>query len=281
MKRSLGVFGAGIALAVLVAFGAAWPHLVAPTPAQPDAPRVATTEARVAEAPAPVPLGEGLSLDRDTLHAEIRDYIIRNPEVLVEAFEVLEQRQQLAEAQADFTRVRDNAEALWSDPNSYVGGNLEGEIVIVEFLDYKCGFCKRAHPEVKALIERNDDIKLIRKEFPILGTESILASRAAIAVLLNDGPEAYASMSDSLMAFGGQVNENVIRRFAERAGADPDAMLARMDDVEVSRIIQSNRALGQRLGISGTPSFVFGERLVRGFLPLAQMEETVALLRRM
>ncbi|MEL6583607.1 MAG: DsbA family protein [Pseudomonadota bacterium] len=281
MKLSFGDIGFGALVLGLLGVGVAWPLLDRGAPLSATAPRIEAPLAREAEAPAPVPLNQPLGLDRETLHAEIRDYIIRNPEVLVEAFDVLEQRQQLAEAQADFARVRDNAEALWSDPNSFVGGNLDGEIVIVEFLDYKCGFCKRAHPEVKALIERNDDIKLIRKEFPILGPESILASRAAISVLLNDGPEAYASMSDSLMSFGGRVTENVLRRFAERAGADADAMMAKMEDVEVSRIIQSNRALGQRLGISGTPSFVFGERLVRGFLPLPQMEETVTLLRRM
>jgi protein-disulfide isomerase len=270
----LGFYGGVFVLALSGAavFGAF--QSIKPLPSAAPAPTMDTATIPTSDAPAALP-------DRATLHAEIRDYILRNPEVLVEAFEVLEQRQQLAEAQQDAQRVLANADALWNDPNSYVGGNVDGTITIVEFLDYKCGFCKRAHPEMKALLANHDDIRIIRKEFPILGQESILASRAAIAVLLNDGPEVYNDMSDSLMSFGGQITENVLRRFAQRAGADADAMLASMNDVEVSRIIQSNRALGQRLAISGTPSFIFGDRLVRGFLPLDRMEDTVALLRRL
>ncbi|MEL7215683.1 MAG: DsbA family protein [Pseudomonadota bacterium] len=217
--------------------------------------------------------------ERAAFEQVIRDYLIENPEVLVEAFSVLEERQMLAEAQADFDRVRANADALWNDPESWVGGNLEGEITIVEFVDYKCGFCKRAKPEVDALVAANADVRIIRKEFPILGPESVLASRAALAVLRTEGPDAYASLSDQLMSFTGTVTESVLRRFAERAGADPDAMFAQMDSVEISRQIQSNRALAQRLGITGTPSFIFGERLVRGFLPQAQMEQTLELIR--
>ena len=221
------------------------------------------------------------------LHAEeraafgqvIRDYLIENPEVLVEAFRVLEERQMLAEEQADFERVRANADALWNDSESWIGGNLDGEITIVEFIDYKCGFCKRAKPEVDALVAANADVRIIRREFPILGPESVLATRAALSVLNTDGPDAYEALSDQLMTFTGPITENVLRRFAERAGADADAMIAGMDDVEISQQIQSNRALAQRLGITGTPSFIFDERLVRGFLPQAQMEQTLELIR--
>lgn len=275
MKSNLfaGLFGAALLGATAVGV------FYAPEPAAPLAPTTPATAEPAAALP-PAPGFEEIS-DRRALHAEIRDYILRNPEVLVEAFEVLEQRQQLAEAQADVQRVNANADALWNSPTDYVGGNVDGPITIVEFLDYKCGFCKRAHPEMQALLERNDDIRIIRKEYPILGQESIVASRAAISVLLNDGPEAYSEMSDNLMEFGGQITENVLVRFAERSGADADAMLARMNDVEVNRIIQNNRALAQRMGISGTPTFVFGDRLVRGFLPLDRMEETVAILRRL
>lgn len=272
----IGVYGAafGLFIAIAMIAGAFLPFT---NVNQPEISDNKTGLSMAATAPAAVTTD--LS-DTAALHAEIRNYILRNPEVLVEAFEILEQRQQLENVQADFERVSANADALWNDPASYVGGNPDGPIVIVEFLDYKCGFCKRAHPEMKALIERNDDIRLIRKEFPILGPESILGSRAAIAVLLNDGPEAYNSFSDSLMEFGGQIREPVLRRLAERAGADADAMMETMNTVEVNRIIQANRALGQRLGISGTPSYVFGDRLVRGFLPLDRMEETVSILRR-
>ncbi|NNU80663.1 DsbA family protein [Halovulum dunhuangense] len=217
--------------------------------------------------------------DRDALRAEIRGYLLDNPEVLMEAIAVLEQRNAAAEANADAAAIAAHAEALYSDGVSHVMGNPQGDVTIVEFLDYQCGFCKRAHPEVMDLLAQDGNIRLIQKEFPILGPVSETASRAALAVLLDQGSEIYEAFTDAMMRFDGQLNPGVIRGLARDAGADVAAMEARMQDADITRIIAENRSLATALQVSGTPTFVLGSELVRGYLPLPQMQERVRSVR--
>lgn len=217
---------------------------------------------------------------RDQLQTEMRRYLLENPEIMVEVIGLLEARQVAQAAEAEQQMVRDNAEALLNDGYSYVGGNPDGDITLVEFLDYQCGFCKRAHPEVMTLLEQDGNIRYVLKEMPILGPESLEASRAAIAVLIEDGAEVYAEFNDTLMTFGGALTSQVIDRLAERAGADVADMRAAMENnEEIDRRIADTRALAQTLEITGTPTFVLGDTLIRGFLPLPQMQEAVEAVR--
>ncbi|MBB5514759.1 protein-disulfide isomerase [Rubricella aquisinus] len=246
-----------------------------PAPATPDVP-VVTQTAALPQPAVSAPITE----DRQRLDAEFRRYLLQNPEIMVEVFDLLEARQRIAAEAAETDMVRAEARALYDDGFSYVGGNPDGAITIVEFVDYKCGFCKRAHPEMVQLVANNDDIRFIRKEFPILGAESVMASRAALSVLETAGPEVYDTFSDRVMRFGGPINEQVLTRIAEQSGADAQAMLDMMDSQTITDRITATRALGQRLDISGTPTFIFGETMVRGYIPLETMEETLARLRR-
>ncbi|WP_108484181.1 DsbA family protein [Oceaniglobus ichthyenteri] len=217
--------------------------------------------------------------ERQEFRAEVRSYLLENPEVLMEAIAVLEKRQAQAETMNDQQLLINNAQALFNDENSWVGGNPEGDITVVEFMDYKCGYCKRAHPEVSELLARDGNIRLIVKEFPILGDQSLTASQFAIATRRIAGDEAYGEMKDALMTMRGDVTTESLRALADDAGLDTDAIITEMSDPEITQIIQANRALGQRLNINGTPSFVFGDQMVRGYVPLENMEEIVAALR--
>lgn len=214
--------------------------------------------------------------ERDAFRAEVRAYLLENPEVLLEAIQVLETRQQAAEAAGEEALIAANAEALFDDGHSFVAGNPEGDVTLVEFFDYRCGFCRRAHPEVAELLERDGNIRLVAKEFPILGEESVAAARLAIATLRIAGPEAYAALHDELMTLRGPLDARSGARVLERLGHDPAPILAAMESEAVSQVIASNHALAQRLGISGTPSFVLGDRLLRGYMTLEQMREVVA-----
>lgn len=205
--------------------------------------------------------------DRERLHSEIRAYLLENPEIIMEAVSVLESRSAEAQAQSDIDLVADNAEALFRDPNSWVGGNPEGDLVMVEFVDYRCTYCKRAHEEVAGLLKADGNIRFIMKEFPILGEESILASRFAIATRRVAGDAAYKAVHDSLITFNGAVNENSLKRLANVLGLDSTAILAEMESDAVNEVIAANHALGQRLQIQGTPAFVMGNQMIRGFLP--------------
>ena len=233
----------------------------------------------LALAATPLAAQEMTDAEREAFRAEVRTYLLENPEVIMEAVGVLEERDRAAQAAADVAMAQENREQLYNDPTSWVGGNPEGDITIVEFLDYRCGYCKRAHPEVAELIANDGNIRYIVKEFPILGEQSVLASRFAVAVLLEAGDDAYATVNDSLMTMRADVTPEALARMANTIGLDADAILARMNTDEVTEIIQRNRELGQRLDISGTPTFVVEDQMLRGYVPGAQMAEIVSQIR--
>ena len=214
--------------------------------------------------------------ERAALREEIRSYLLDNPEVIMEAVSVLEQRQAEAQAQGDVDLVRVNAEAIFEDDHSWVGGNPEGDITLVEFTDYRCSFCRRAHPEVEQLLEADGNIRFILKEFPILGEESVLSSRFAIAVKQIAGDEAYKAEHDALISYRGNITPEALERIAGDLDLDAAAIMAQMTSEEVTQVIAANHALAGRLQISGTPTFILGDQMLRGYMPLADMQALVA-----
>lgn len=214
--------------------------------------------------------------ERDAFRAEIRTYLLENPDVLMEAIAVLEDRRE-AEAQArEGELLVTYRNEIFEDGHSWVGGNPDGDVTIVEFLDYRCGYCKRAHPEVQTLLSGDGEIKMIVKEFPILGPESEVAARFAIATKTLEGDDAYAAVHDELMEWTGPINEGALGRIGRNAGvADIAAVRAEMNSDETTGIIAANRALGQALQIQGTPSFIMGDAFVRGYVDLQQMRSII------
>ena len=220
-------------------------------------------------------LTELTDAERAQFRAEVRAYLMENPEVIMEAVEQLQNREAQAQATADMDLVSNNAQAIFDDGYSWVGGNPDGDIVLVEFLDYRCGYCKRAHGEVARLLETDGNIKLIVKELPILGEQSVLASRFAIATKQVAGDDSYGALKDALMAYNGDVTIESLRRMANTFGLDADAIEAAMDSDAVTREIAETRALAQTLQISGTPTFVMQDEMLRGYLPYDQMQAMV------
>lgn len=213
--------------------------------------------------------------ERQAFRAEIRAYLLDNPEVLMEAIGVLESREAQAQAATDAELVAQNAEALFEDEASWVGGNPEGDVTVVEFLDYRCGYCRRAFPEVAELVESDGNIRFVVKEFPILGEASVLASRFAIATQRVAGDDAYEAVHDALMTSRGDVTEASLEALAEDQGLDWARISEEMTSPEVAARIDETRRLGAGLGIQGTPSFVIGDQLVRGYVPLDRMRALV------
>jgi protein-disulfide isomerase len=214
--------------------------------------------------------------ERAAFGAEIRAYILENPQLIIEAVNLLEQQQADAAAQTDLTLVSENAEDLFNDGYSWVGGNPDGDITLVEFMDYRCGYCRRAMPEVAKLLAEDGNIRLIVKEFPILGEDSMRSSRFAVATKQVAGNEAYEKVHLALMDLQGDVTDVVLRRLAQGLDLDAETILARMDSDEVTTEIARTRDLAQRLQISGTPTFVLQDELLRGFLPADQLAVIVA-----
>lgn len=211
--------------------------------------------------------------ERGLFRQEIRDYLLANPEVLIEAMQVLETRQNTQRNLAERNTIAQNRAALFEDDHSFVGGNPEGDITLVEFMDYRCSFCRRAHPEVAELLARDGNIRWVVKELPILGAESTLASRFAVSVLQIEGPEAYHKVHNDLMTMRGAVAPAALRRIADAHRLDVERVMAGMDAPEVSAAIDRNLALARDLGISGTPTFVLHDRFLRGYVPLDQFAQ--------
>ena len=217
--------------------------------------------------------------ERAAFQAEVRAYILENPEIIRDAIGILQQREQQQQVLNDVELARANADALFNDGHSFVGGNPQGDITIVEFMDYRCGFCRRAHPEVQTVLNNDSNIRYIIKEFPILGEASLLASRYAIATQLVAGDKVYEDIHNTLIEFQGDITDQALARLSESYGLDHTAVAAMMDDDQVTAIIAENRALAQQLQITGTPTFVVQDQMLRGFLPADEMLQVVAELR--
>lgn len=215
------------------------------------------------------------SEERSAFGAQVRAYLMENPEVILEAVNLLEQRQAQAEAGRDEAMVSAHLDELINDGYSWEGGNPNGDITLVEFMDYRCGYCRKAAPEVAKLLAADGNIRLIVKEFPILGEASVLASRFAVATKHIAGDDAYHQVHDALIGLGGEPNEITLRRLADGLSLDADAILAQMDSDAVTEELRRTRALAQNLAISGTPTFVLGDQLLRGYLPADQMKVLV------
>lgn len=224
----------------------------------------------------------GASMDpeeRALLRSEIRGYLLEHPEVIMEAIEVLERRRRAAENEAEADLVARLAPELFDDGYSFVAGNPDGDVTVVEFIDYQCGFCKRAHPEVRTLIESDPGLRYVVKEFPILGPASRTAAEAALAAMRQDDGRRYLAFNDALMAHDGQLDGDAVWQIADEVGLDVDRLRRDAASDEVASMIDRTYSLARALRIEGTPTFVIGDRLVRGYVPLDRMRATVAEVR--
>ena len=214
--------------------------------------------------------------ERNAFRDEVRAYLMDNPEVLMEAIGVLEQRQAEAQDALDNDLVKVNADALFDDGFSHVSGNPDGDITIVEFVDYQCGYCRKSYDVLQELLEKDTGVRLILKEFPILSEASMLSARFAISGQKLFGEEAYGKLHDALITVRGNVTTESLIKLGDDLGLDGKAIADGMNAPEVDAILAENRALGQRLQITGTPAFVMHDTMARGYMPLEQMEDIIA-----
>lgn len=214
--------------------------------------------------------------ERETFRAEVRAYLLDNPEVLLEAMDVYNVKQQSQAAQRDVAMLEQYKDAIFNDPNSWVGGNPEGDITIVEFTDYRCTYCRKAFADVEELVKSDGNIRIILKELPILGPQSLISSQFAISVRQLYGDDAYKAAHDALISLRGEANPETLARLATELGHDAAAIDAHMAKPEVMAIIQANHELASIMEIDGTPAFVINGTMVRGYVPLAGMQQIVA-----
>ena len=216
---------------------------------------------------------------RQAIEAIIGEYIASHPEVVVNAlqsYQVEMQREQQQKAEAALREVEDE---LVNDPGTPVAGNPGGDVTVVEFFDYNCGYCKQVTPSIQTLLETDENVHYVFKEFPILGANSVLASRAALAVW-NLEPEKYLPFHVALMSARGSLGEQQILDIAERVGVAPAALQAEMQKPEIEEKLRANIELGQRINVRGTPAFVINGEIVPGAVSLDALKEMVSAARK-
>ena len=203
----------------------------------------------------------------------VRDYLIQHPEVLIQSLTTYQENQRVAKEQRRQQAVVDSRTALTEDPDTPVIGKPGADVTIVEFFDYRCQYCRRVVTAIRKLIEEDDKIRLVMKEFPILGPQSIQAARAALAAAKQSK---YEEFHWALMTEPGDMSDPHIRQVARSVGVDVDRMMADMESSEIQAMIQRNNDLAQALQITGTPAFVIGETLVPGAVDRKTIERLVA-----
>ena len=213
--------------------------------------------------------------ERAAFRDEVRAYLLENPEVLIEAMDVLQAREEDAATLRDVQMVSSLNDVIFSNPNDWVGGNPNGDITLVEFMDYRCGYCRQAYAEIEELIKSDGNIRFVVKEFPILGEASLISSQFAIAVLQLHGPEAYGKVHDALMTLRGEPSPETLSRLATDLGLEAKPILDRMNTPPVMKVIQENQELATQMEITGTPAFVLKDMVMRGYAPLDVMRDFV------
>ncbi|MCF3595053.1 DsbA family protein [Rhodobacteraceae bacterium LMO-12] len=202
--------------------------------------------------------------------------IRENPQIVMEAVQLLEMQQAVDQATAQADVLENQRQMLEHDPNAPVLGNPEGDVTVVEFFDYNCPYCKRAMPEVQGLLDADRNIRLVYREWPILGDGSVFAAKAALAARQQGK---YEEFHLALMGLKGRAEETSVMRVAEEVGLDIKQLRADMEAPEVQQHIDVSMRLTQALGFNGTPSFVIGDNLVPGFVEQEQLESLVEKVR--
>lgn len=201
--------------------------------------------------------------DAKAIEKIIRDYLLKNPKIVAEAMEAY-QRELAAKEEAALRRtIAERRKEIRHDPDSVVGGNVSGDVTVVEFFDYRCGVCKRVQPIVNRLIKRDGKIRFVYKEWPILGAQSVYASRAAIASR-KQGDDKYLKFHDRMMSARRALTPANVMSMATRSGIDTARLKRDMRSPDIDRIIQRNYKLAQSLKLNGTPSFLIGDTLLHG-----------------
>jgi len=202
----------------------------------------------------------------------VYEAILENPQIIMDAVAILQQREDQAAAAAARSVLNDQRQLLENDPNAPVLGNPDGDVTVVEFFDYNCPFCKRAMPEVQALLDADPNVKVVYREWPVLGEGSVYAARAALAAR-EQGK--YEEFHWALMGAKGRLEEARVLKIAADTGLDLDRLKADMNAPAVEEHIAASMQLAQALGFNGTPSFVIGDALVPGLVDFEQLQQYV------
>lgn len=206
----------------------------------------------------------------------VKDYLTSNPEVLLEATKELEKRQAAQQAAEQQKTIVSRKAEIFQSAADFNGGNVKGDVVVVEFFDYNCGWCKKAIDEVNKLTKSDPKVRLVMKEFPIFGENSVFAAKAAMASIRQGK---YWEFHNAMMKERQVTKDNALK-IAEKVGLDVKKLQADMADPKLDETLKANADLAQALGIEGTPGFIFDTHVSPGFVPVSGMMEIISGIRK-
>jgi protein-disulfide isomerase len=210
----------------------------------------------------------------------VRNYLIAHPEVLEEAMAELSRRQSAAESEKQAASVTKNAETIFNSPRGVTVGNKDGDVTFVEFFDYNCGYCKRAMADMLDLMKSDPKLKVVLKEFPVLGPGSVEAAQIAVAVRMQDpSGKKYLDFHQKLLNSKGQADKARALAAAKEAGLDMAKLEKDSTSPEVRATIEENFKLAESMGMNGTPSYVIGKQVVIGAVGVESLREKIGIAR--
>ena len=213
---------------------------------------------------------------RGDIESIVRNYLVTHPEVLEEAMNELAKRQAAAEAEKHQAGIEKNADAIFNSPRGVMLGNRSGDVTFVEFFDYNCGYCKRAMADMFDLMKADPKLKVVLKEFPVLGPSSIEAAKVAVAVRMQDRTgKKYLDFHQKLLSGRGQVDKAQAMAAAKEVGLDMARLERDLGSDEIGRSLEESFKLAEKLGLNGTPSYVIGDNVVVGAVGLAALKEKI------
>src|SRR5581483_8553770 len=206
----------------------------------------------------------------------VREYLIAHPEIIQDAMAELDRRQTAAQAEKHKAAIKEYSRALFSSPRQVVLGNPDGNVTFVEFFDYNCGYCKRAMDDMLTLLKDDPKLKVVLKEFPVLGPGSVEAAQVAVGVgMLDKTGKKYLEFHQKLLGGRGEANKARALAVAKDIGIDMTRLEKDMAGPEVKATLQESFKLAEALGLNGTPSYVIGDNVVVGAVGLEALKEKV------
>jgi protein-disulfide isomerase len=214
---------------------------------------------------------------RHQIEDVVKDYLVKHPEIIQEVMAALDKKQQEADAAKAATTIKDNNATLFNSPHQVVLGNPQGNIMMVEFFDYNCAFCKRALPDMLTLLKDDPNIKFVLKEFPVLGEGSVEAAHVAVAARMQDPTgKKYIEFHQKLLGSRGPADKARALAVAKEVGFDMPRIEKDMTSDEVKTTIDEDMKLADALGVNGTPSYVVGSEVVVGAVGLDELRQKIA-----
>jgi protein-disulfide isomerase len=210
---------------------------------------------------------------RQAIDSIIHDYLMQHPDVLIAALRAAQDKLDRDNDAKATKAVAQHRRDIFDNPRTPVAGNPEGDVAIVEFFDYRCPYCKQVQPELESLVQQDPKLRLIYKEFPVLGPVSVTAAHAALAAQRQGKYDAFHA---AMMAAHGQITDSTVYQVAASVGLDVDRLKRDMASPEVAQELKANLALADLLDIHGTPAFIIGDRVVPGAVDLDALKTMVA-----